>query len=185
MTTGDRDQKLESALRALADETSGAGASPEVQTALLHELRARRQPSPKATWPWFALAGCAAAAGLFLMLAPARRPQPPAAQPASEFVVALPPVMAKAPEIPVAPAARPQPPRPVVQRASLREQPLTPWYYNQALPPARSGQVLRVKVSREIAASFGALPVRNSGDIVTADLLIGEDGMARAIRFVQ
>lgn len=179
MTTGNRDPKLESALRALADETSAAGASPHVQTALLEELRACRNSSPKAVWPWWALAGCAAAAGLLLFLAPARHPQPAAPPPVPAAVAFRPP------EVPAGPVAVPERPRPVARRASLRERALTPWYYNQALPPARSGQVLRVRVSREVAASFGALSIAAAGDTVTADLLIGEDGMARAIRFVQ
>ena len=61
----------------------------------------------------------------------------------------------------------------------------TPWYYNQGLPPARQGGIVRVKVSKSLAGSFGVpVPVTSAPDL-TADLFIGEDGMTRAIRFVQ
>jgi hypothetical protein len=175
MTTGDRDQKLESALRALADETSG-GASPRVLSVLLAEVRSLRKPA--ASWRGWALAAIAAAAGIFLLVV-APKVQEPLPLPRLEPVVQQ--AVAPAPE-----AAEPAPdvPRPAVQRAVLRSQALTPWYYNQALPPARSSQVLRVKVSRDLASSFGVLAAGSTG-LVQADLLIGEDGMARAIRFVQ
>jgi len=74
-------------------------------------------------------------------------------------------------------------PRPTAVRPT--SQSLTPWYYNQGLPPARQGGIVRVKVSKSMAGSFGVpVPVTNSPDL-TADLFIGEDGMTRAIRFVK
>lgn len=54
------------------------------------------------------------------------------------------------------------------------------------LAPGDSGHVMRVEVPRTALASFG-LPVNAdyTGGRVKADVLIGEDGMARAIRFVR
>jgi len=48
------------------------------------------------------------------------------------------------------------------------------------------GQLVRVRLPRESMRSFG-LPVNQDRMVqsVTADVLIGEDGIARAIRFVQ
>lgn len=49
-----------------------------------------------------------------------------------------------------------------------------------------SGQLIRVQIPRSALVSFG-LPVNveRADAPVTADLLLGEDGLARAIRFVR
>ncbi|MBK7598895.1 MAG: hypothetical protein IPJ07_10375 [Acidobacteria bacterium] len=57
---------------------------------------------------------------------------------------------------------------------------------NDARAPMESGQLIRVLMPQSALAKFG-LPVNlERGDIpVKADLLVGEDGLARAIRFVR
>jgi hypothetical protein len=54
------------------------------------------------------------------------------------------------------------------------------------LPMPEGGQVLRVELSRSALASFG-LPVNEErlNERVKADVIIGNDGIARAIRFVR
>jgi hypothetical protein len=47
-----------------------------------------------------------------------------------------------------------------------------------------SGHVVRVEVPRETLASFG-IPASDSSQYVKADVVIGDDGVARAIRFVK
>lgn len=49
-----------------------------------------------------------------------------------------------------------------------------------------TGQVVRVRIPRATLASFG-LPVNAErvNELIKADILIGDDGLARAIRFVQ
>ncbi len=49
-----------------------------------------------------------------------------------------------------------------------------------------SGQVVRVRIPRAALASFG-LPVNaeRASELIKADIVIGDDGVARAIRFVQ
>lgn len=53
--------------------------------------------------------------------------------------------------------------------------------------PARGGYVVRMQVSRSALASFGVAPP--GGDLtspsVLADVVIGDDGLARAVRFVR
>jgi len=55
--------------------------------------------------------------------------------------------------------------------------------------PATSVQVVRLAVPRAALASFGLAPLetmdRTSTDTVLADLLVGDDGLARAVRFVR
>jgi hypothetical protein len=52
--------------------------------------------------------------------------------------------------------------------------------------PWEHGQVVRVRMPRAALRSFG-LPMNEDRafEAVTADLVLGEDGLARAIRFVQ
>jgi hypothetical protein len=53
-------------------------------------------------------------------------------------------------------------------------------------PPAEDAHLVRVELPRSALASFG-LPVGadSAGGRVKADVLLGEDGIARAIRFVR
>ncbi len=57
--------------------------------------------------------------------------------------------------------------------------------YGTPLAPDEFAQVIRVSVPRSDLAQFG-LPVRfdEGPERVTADIVLGEDGIARAVRFV-
>jgi hypothetical protein len=49
-----------------------------------------------------------------------------------------------------------------------------------------SGHVVRVKVPRSALIAFGVpMNMERAGELITADVVIGGDGLARAIRFVQ
>ena len=54
------------------------------------------------------------------------------------------------------------------------------------LAPMESGHVVRVRVPRSAMLDFG-LPINENraSELVKADVVLGEDGLARAIRFVQ
>lgn len=55
--------------------------------------------------------------------------------------------------------------------------------------PARDAQLLRMQVPRAALASFGLAPLGSVDDpgsaTVLADVVVGEDGLARAVRFVR
>ena len=72
---------------------------------------------------------------------------------------------------------------PVVSRELVTE--FFPLRYSNV--PARSGYVVRMQVPRGALASFGVTPP--AGDVasqsVLADVVIGDDGLARAVRFVR
>jgi hypothetical protein len=61
-----------------------------------------------------------------------------------------------------------------------------PLTYGAALNPGEGGQLVRVELPRSALASLG-LPVNEerSDERVKADVLLGHDGLARAIRFVR
>jgi hypothetical protein len=53
-------------------------------------------------------------------------------------------------------------------------------------PAPESGQILKVKVPRSMMVALGvASSVENASELVNAEVLMGDDGLARAIRFVQ
>jgi hypothetical protein len=53
-------------------------------------------------------------------------------------------------------------------------------------PAAESGQILKVKVPRSMMVTLGVTTkIENSSELVNAEVLVGDDGLARAIRFVQ
>ena len=120
-------------------------------------------------------------AGLAVLLN--RRTAPP--QPA----LIVPPQPAPAPEPlkTIANTARTGP-RAVRPRARVREVagefiPLVP---DQTWSPGESGQIMRVSMPRTALQSFG-LPVDESRafEIVKADIVVGQDMVARAIRIVR
>src|SRR5262249_56730601 len=55
-----------------------------------------------------------------------------------------------------------------------------------SLPMTEGGQVMRVQLPRTALSSFG-LPVdfNRASELIKADVVIGNDGIARAIRFVR
>jgi hypothetical protein len=61
-----------------------------------------------------------------------------------------------------------------------------PLTYGAALSPSEGGQLVRVELPRSALASLG-LPMNEeqSNERVKADVLLGHDGLARAIRFVR
>lgn len=58
---------------------------------------------------------------------------------------------------------------------------VTPWFFSAGVPAVESGFLVSMDVPAETAARFG-LAARGP---VQADLIIGDDGLTRAIRFVQ
>ena len=176
------DQVLQ-ALAALAENDREREAPPEVEARLIGAFHARR----RFRRGWVIIATIAAALVIALLLWLNRTPKPvvSAVQPipqAPETARLAPLAVAK-----VAPA-----PRRVPRNAAAVGQPQPREVVTDFFPlmnPAPSferGQMLRVQLPAAAMQSVG-LPVREEhlGDLVQADVLIGEEGMPRAIRFVR
>jgi hypothetical protein len=154
---GSQERSLTAVLRALAEDASSQGASPDVEALLLAEVRAlaraRRRPPLKLY---------AIAAGLFVALA------------APVWQLAERPRMA-------APAARSADP------AGDMATEFFPLAFINV--PVTGGQLVRLEVPRVALASFGLAPEDSlegsRPGMVQADVLVGEDGLARAVRFVR
>ena len=53
------------------------------------------------------------------------------------------------------------------------------------LPATESGQIVRVKVPRSMLVSLGVTTrVEKNSELVNAEIILGDDGAARAIRFL-
>lgn len=176
------EQKLATALR----ETRMDGeCSPIVEDRLRAAFRQRR---PRALWPYFAAGAIAAGLAVFLMISAQRTPtrvdspQPVAA-------VRIPPPAAVEPVASVPrPVVRAVNVRAVKKKPARREEVATPFFALDAglIGESPRGYTMRVQVPRSTMASFG-LPVNQelADQRVDADVLLGSDGSARAIRFVR
>lgn len=54
-----------------------------------------------------------------------------------------------------------------------------------ALPPMESGSLVRMEVPVSLLPSLGVTPPAHPGAGVTADVIVGQDGLTRAIRLVE
>lgn len=173
---------LRAALQALADHDRHRESS--LPAPRLHALR------PVSRWKTgtaYALATLATAATVLVLLRPT---SDPVLAPVPE------PVIERAPTVTeTAPAPKPKPTQRVVRKAepilaSTQPEPdnelVTDFFpLTDAPMPFEHGQLLRVMVPAATMQRVG-LPVRPErwSDRVTADVLVGDEGMPRAIRFV-
>jgi hypothetical protein len=187
------EQELRNALRALAVDGAPREAPPAVEQRLLEAFRRKQQ----ARW-WRvariagAMAGAGIAAGLAVMY---WIPSPPPKPEARMIVPAPPAVVASAP----APVAAALAPRKVARRSVRLPRPQAPpsavpevatKFY--ALPdadifaPVEDATVIRVQLPRSAMRMVG-LPVNEdrASERIRADVVLGQDGIARAVRFVQ
>ena len=79
-------------------------------------------------------------------------------------------------------------PMPAAETASEALTDFVPLGYNQ-IPAGSATHIVRLEVPRRALASFGLLPMDSTAssdtDTVLADVIIGDDGLARAVRFVR
>jgi len=151
-----REHVLTNALRALAEDDARDGASADVEARLLSEVRALARARRRTQMKLYAIAAV-------LIMA-----------------VAL-PVWQLTERPPV--AAPPSASSDAAGDVTTEFYPLT--FSNV---PVTGGQLVRLEVSRVALASFGLLPAESLGSrpgTVLADVLVGEDGLARAVRFVR
>jgi hypothetical protein len=172
------------ALRALADHDLGAQASSDLEARVLREFRSRRR---RQRYPWPAVAALAAGALIAAFLLSHRAPKSVAsAVPA--VAVSAPASFAVTQPAPMQVAA----PRKMDRKLGALRQPerrevVTDFFpLMSPAPPFERGQMLRVQLPAAAMRTVG-LPVREEhlADPIQADVLVGEEGMARAIRFVR
>ena len=189
-----KEERVLQALGALAENDRDKEAPPEMEARLLggfRALRARRVRRIQHRRLWAGVATLAAGIAITLLLWPNRASKPgvSAAPPVTLVPERTQPKRATV-AVTVAKAARG--PRKLPGKAAVAPQPEPREVVTDFFPllnPAPSlgrGQMLRVQLPAAAMQTVG-LPVReeNLGDLVQADVLVGEEGMPRAIRFVR
>lgn len=202
---GDPEESLRRALAEFAIETGSGVASERVGQTLRREVRAK----VRRRWILASLATAAALAAIVFGVTARRAslvgPAAPrtAAQEQRPTVSSNAPALAAvAPAVPGAAVAVASP-RSRSATAALRIPPgrgpsptkrdvngdwrkgemvLSPWYYNTALPPAARSVLVRSEVDARTAMRFGVV---SAGDTAPVEILFGEDGLPRAMRFVR
>jgi hypothetical protein len=185
------------ALRRLRAAMSGMEAPPATRAAALEAYRNRAPRRRTGTLLWII---AAVAAGVAFVVAGSRwverapAPAPvqaivkPPAPPATvaKIVESMPPRTV----VQRRPAARPRAvvakkPAPIPPRATEVATDFLPIPFAPPLDPSEGGQVIRVRLPRAAMSSVG-LPVSDNNwrDRVPADVVVGGDGIARAVRFV-
>jgi hypothetical protein len=178
------DFDLNEKLRVLREATRALEAPQRVEEALREAYRARRsmpRRHPARLWPHWALAaavGMVVGAGLLALL------YRPRTQPAPVATVPSPAVKADVASLPAPPAP------PLVAARAARPAEVAGDFVSLvpdvAWGPGESGQIMRVSMPRAALQSFG-LPVDESRafEMVRADIIVGQDMVARAIRVVR
>jgi hypothetical protein len=59
-----------------------------------------------------------------------------------------------------------------------------PWPGARDLPPLESGELLRIDLPVSMLPALGMMPPATRGTAVKADVIVGQDGLARAVRLV-
>jgi len=182
------DPQLHAALRQIADEAVVPPIDPAREQALMaafdeHRARPRRRRSLHAP---IAVGLLALAATLLFAVRRTERPSSPLPPLAARNPIAqsAPATLARAPE-----SARlylPDPPD-LPHPPSRRAPAFVMWPGAGSLPRFESGQLMRVELPASVVLSLGlrpSRPLRNDGTVQT-DVLVGQDGYARAVRLVQ
>ena len=180
--------ELRNALRRLRDSAAGERASDPLEANLLQAFRAHnaRKPELIRKWAWVSAAIAAS-----LMAAVAWRVSTPAVvyTPPQPVIAAVAPKATEAKAVPppvtrAKAAVRPRPRKPVGARPRQAQQPPEMFVEIPYAPEFNAydgGQVVRVNMP---AASVRRIGLQVTADRVQADVLFGNDGIARAIRLV-
>jgi hypothetical protein len=183
------EKRLTEGLLAWNASLTGEQAPPDLEGTLRAAFRRKADPSPRRRWLQFAAAGSIAAAVLLFkllssatppQLAPvAPRPQPPAAV-----------TVANADRAVVSPARAAKRKRqatslPHLPAAEVRTE-FMPVAQGDEWTPLDGGRLVRVKLPRSAMSVFG-IPVDpgRGPERVQADVVLSDDGLLRAIRFVR
>jgi hypothetical protein len=138
------------------------------------------------SWLTAAVAALAIAATLALVVVRTRtrqveqpiRAQPPVASTAAVAGEAAAPATATPP-----PRVAARPRKPVVNAAAPEPTPFVLWPGSDDLPTLESGHLMRVQLPTSLIVSIGLTP-SSRADVVQADVLVDQEGYARAVRLV-
>ena len=170
-------------LRALAEEDAGIQASPQIEVRLRKNFSAwKRRRIVRRTTPWVLTA---ASIVLVLTFVNQKETEPPAARstPAEQAIASSPEPIAPIKPLPKTTRSRNSAAAGMPESFEI----VTEFFpLMDPAPPFERGQLLRVELPASAMQMVG-LPVREEylARSVHADVLVGEEGLPRAIRFVK
>lgn len=190
-------ERLNDALKGLRDDSVGRGASGHLETRLRAAFREKHAPRRRFHWSWLGALATAALA-LFIMWrlsTPEQVQAPPAIAdrtPAPQVTPAP-----QAPEVVASAAPKKKPatlrkrPAPARQQAvdavtaAARDSGFIALPYAPPMFPNDRGQVMRVRMPLQTLRRLG-MPMNEERimERIPADVLLGEDGIPRAVRIV-
>lgn len=173
------EDRILEALKALREADDGQEAGPEVEARLMEAFRKHRA---RHVWKRAATVGTMLTAAAAVILAILVHPRPSELRPAEPVVVATPEPTPQPAVVPATPAPRRVQHR---QPAPLREIDTEFFPLLDVQPPFERGELVRVVVPASTMRDVGLLVSQDHlSDLVQADVLVGQEGLARAIRFV-
>lgn len=173
---------LTAALAELSHQRNTTSAPPQIESAVMAAFAQRKQSRRHAIWRKAAWAVPIAAALLLFALL---RPKEPAPHMAREITPAPAPTMTPENPAPVTAAAQPRRSTPPVVRNTEYVTDFVPLRFGKPLESGEPVMVVRMELQGSQLRKLG-LPVAPdaSSGTVKADVLLGGDGLAKAIRFV-
>jgi len=184
------DDSIHNLLRAVAEADASAEASPEIEVRLRKKFRSQRRKRAwrgAGLWALKALLAPAAAATVLLFIFVNRKPVPAPVNPVPRNTAAAPWLEQAPPPQPAGPTTSVQMPQSGAARPPQPEEIVTDFFpLMDPAPPFERGKILRVELPASAMGMVG-LPVHEEhlADSVQADVLVGEEGLPRAIRFVK
>jgi len=162
------DLDLALALRRLADESEPPAIDPQREAALMAAFDAAQVNAPVRR-PYWAMTGLAAAAAVLI-------------------AVTL-PVRAGRHGSPSDGDQATHKPLPSSSSRGVQPEPLPPFEFvlvpgAAGLPPMESGSLVRMDIPVSMLPSLGLTPPASSSKAVRADVIVGQDGLTRAVRLV-
>jgi hypothetical protein len=176
------DESVQDLLRALAEADASAEAPPEIEVRLRKQFRSRKR---KHVWRRSAMWAISAAAVIALFVVFAGRK--PAVGPVNSVVSPPAVTVPQSAERSISHTVVSPPRRAIAVRPRQRQEIVTDFFpLMDPAPPFERGQLLRVELPASAMQMVG-LPVHEErlADRVEADVLLGEEGLPRAIRFVK
>lgn len=179
------ENKVLAGLEALAEKDRRKGVSPIVELHLLQAFRTRRQ---KRAFPSWAAVCSIAAAAILTVVAVQDRPRHIPGQAVNTAPATLAPAATStARKVAMRPIMPKRTPKPIRIEAPTATEMVTDFFpLMDPAPPFDRGEILRVQVPATAMRAVG-LPVGDDhlADQIQADVLVGEEGLPRAIRFVK
>ncbi len=180
------EQDILAALRALADSDREKEAPPEVEVRLRQQFRRkRREKKWKRPAMWTLVAAAAGVVVIVASYASRTRVEQPLRVIATEQPRVVQPVVP--PSVEVARVAS-KPARKAAHKRPAPQQEIVTEFFPliDIAPPFERGELVRVNLPASAMRTVG-LPVREDrlSDRVQADVLVGQEGLPRAIRFVK